>query len=135
MIKINQILKRSIIIELVFIVAGFFLCRAEFSSNLSDESCDIHIQTRIELCQSAEDDIYKPFFISDNQENQTSDSQYSRLLFSHCFKITLHFYTNFVKHQLNSYRYSFNSKLQLILVNQKHNILHQSSSEDSEFPA
>lgn len=133
MIKINQILKNFIILKLVFILIGLFLSRAENSLDEINDCCDNLVQNRIELVFSVEPEYDKILSELDNPEQQPSVLNHSHCVFSILYKFKLNLYHIYIRHQLKSYKYSFDKNCQIIMLPYKYNIWHKSSCEDPVF--
>ena len=130
MIKINQILRYSIILKVIFIFTGFFLSKAEYTSDIAKEYCDNLIQSRTELYISV---AYKSDGLLSKHDKpgiQPSVLYHSQVVFSIIYKYTLNHYHNYVLNQLNLYKYCFALNHELIALRQKYNIWHKSSCEN-----
>jgi hypothetical protein len=133
MSKIRQILRNSIIINLFFILTGFYLVRAQSSFYVPTDHCCDPIQTKIELVVSIGPENEISFFELDTPPKQIPDFTHTHNGLLTTYKFALYDYNNYVQHQLNSFERIFDPSHQLISILQKHNIWHQSSDEDADF--
>lgn len=129
MSKIQQILRKSIIIKLFFILTGFYLVQAQSSFYVPTDYCYDPIQTKIELVVSIEPENEISFFELDIPPKQIPDFTHTHIGFLTIYKFALYYYNNYILHQLNFFKRIFTPNHQLTSILQKHNIWHQSSDE------
>ncbi len=127
----NTVTYKNSFIQFFFILTTF-ICIVKLDSNLYiPTDCFYHPnQTRIELVVSEQAEYNVTFNTSSISQGQETDFTLAHVDFSSINKFLLIQYSNYVLHQLKSFKYFLIPNQQLVSILQNKNIRHQSPDED-----